>query len=109
MSKALATQSHRKLTTEALPQAIDVLVETMLLDPWDVTQEIVKGETITVKKFNGRINSQRLRAALGTVQVVERLGDQELRRQAGGQLKQVLDMIKQERPELFKKPKVIEG
>lgn len=106
MAKAIVTKdSHAKLVTEALPAAVDVLLETMRLDP---NEEVENPETREVtKKFNLRINGQRVRAALGTVAVVERLGDQALRRQTGKQLSQVLKLIKEHKI-LDKKPKVIE-
>lgn len=89
---------HELLITQALPQAIGVLTETMMLEPWKISLDPESGEEI--KEFNTRINGQRLRAALGTVSLVERLGDQALRRQAGGQLKTILQEIKKLRPDL---------
>lgn len=84
------SDSHKELVTKSLPKALRVLSETMDLDPYDVDE---KGN----KTFNGRINGQRLRAALGVVQIVERLGDQALRRQAGTQIKNLIAAIKAEK------------
>lgn len=108
ISVVVSGKAHEALVTRALPKAIEVLEQTMNLDPFD---EVVDPKTkIVTRTFNGRINSQRLRAALGTVQVVERLGDQALRRQAGGQLKSLLKAIRERKPELFdKKVVVVDG
>lgn len=94
MSKDVAVANqHQKLITDALPRAIDVLIETMSLDPnEDLLDE--KGAVIG-KKLNLRISSQRLKAAVATVSVVERLGDQALKRKAGSQIKHLLDEIRE--------------
>jgi hypothetical protein len=110
----LTADSHKRLTEEALPLALDVLVTTMRLSPWepvrdDVGEPVYNRDGTPALKFNGRINSQMLKAALGTASIVERLGDQALRRQAGGQIKELLRLIKEERPDAFKRGKIIEG
>lgn len=105
MAKGVVTKdSHQKLVTEALPAAVDVLLETMRMDPWEEKENEETGEVERV--LNSRINSQRLKAALGTVTVIERLGDQALRRQAGKKLDAVLKAIKEHK--LTDRPKVIE-
>ncbi len=105
MSKALVKGPHQKLVTEALPAAVDVLLETMRLDPYEEIENEATGEV--KRTLNLRINGQRVRAALGTVAVVERLGDQALRRQAGNKLDSILKLIKQEQGKL--PSRVIEG
>lgn len=104
MTKVVAKDSHQKLVTEALPAAVQVLLETMNLDPYEEIENPETGEI--TRKLNLRINGQRVRAALGTVAVVERLGDQALRRQAGKKLDAVLKAVKAYK--ILATPKIIE-
>ncbi len=108
MSKELVSSdsSHTKLVTEALPLSIEVLIRTTRLDPWEAVydtdgNQILDPSGQPLKKFNSRINSQAIKAALGVVGAVVKLNDQALRRQAGGALKELLAAIKKERPELL--------
>lgn len=97
------TAAHDKLTKIALPAAIEVFTETMALDPWEEKTNPETGDV--VRTFNSRINSQRIRSAGLVLQAVVHLGDQALKRQAGGQLKKLLELARAERPELFAKHK----
>ena len=102
MPKAVTTtNAHTQLTTETLNLSVKVLTDTMRLDPWEEDPET------GVRKFNGRINGQRVRAALGTLQAVVHLGDQALKRQAGTSLKALLADIKKERQAM--RAKVVEA
>lgn len=91
----IAPDVHSKLVTVVLAKAVDVLEETLNIDPY--TSEMDPETKEVVRTFNGRLNGQRLRAAIATVSLVERLGDQALRRQAGKQMSRLLKAIKRER------------
>lgn len=94
------TDQHKRLTEELLPKALDVMSDTMGLNPWE---EVTDKDGNTVfdpasglpkMKFNTRLNGQRIRAAQTVVVVVERLGDQALKRQAGRKLNAILAEIR---------------
>ena len=103
--------SHARLINDALPLACDVFVETMGLSSWDEVEKTdpETGETTVTRTFNARINSQKIRAGGMVLSAAVHLGDQALKRQAGGQLRELIKRIKAMDPTaLQRKPQVIE-
>lgn len=103
MPQEIATTktSHQRLVSDLLPKAFKVIERTLDMDPYEPVLDS-EGNDTGAKKFNGRLNSQALKAAMHTTNLIEKLGDQELKRQAGNQMKKLIAAIKKRDPDALK-------
>ena len=94
--------SHLRLTQDLLPKAL-AAIEQVLDAPMPVGEDGMPDPRLSL-----RMLSLKARTATATANMVIHLGDGSLRRQAGSKLDEILDLIKREKPDLFRPVTVID-